>query len=137
MEEESGSVILLYCYQDLTMQDACRGTGQESPPQHRETEEGFRETALGPAAMSTEVTPRRVNLDVCSPALWPLPTTGCLLQLDRQLSAHQLAVYAAAHSRRMVSTLSCDTYQVPATALCYQGVTSHSRRRGVGEVCGV
>ena len=61
-EEESGSVILLYCHRDPTMQDDCRGPGPESAPQHRETKEGLGEAALGPAALSMEVTPHHVNL---------------------------------------------------------------------------
>lgn len=125
VEEESGSVILLYCHWDPTMQDDCRRTGQESPPQHRETEEWLRELVLGPAALSTEVTQTSPWF---LPALWPFPTTGCSLQLDGQLCTHQLAVSAAAQGRTTATTPSCDTHQILPTALSHWGVTSHSRR---------
>jgi len=62
VEEESGSVILLHHHRDPTMQDDCRRTGQECPPQNGETEEGLGEATFGPAALSMEITPRHVNL---------------------------------------------------------------------------
>lgn len=44
-----------------------------------------------------------LDLCICSPNLWPLPTVGCSLQLDGQLCTHQLAMSSVA------STPSCGT----------------------------
>lgn len=140
VEEDSGSVILLQCHWDPMMQDNCRGTGQEPAPQPRETKEGLREAALGPAALSMEVTPHHVNL-TWIPASAAQP---CDLFPPRDVHCSWMASSASTsllgplwpHSRRMASTPSCNTHQIPATALCRQGVTSYSRR-GIREVCGV